>query len=67
MKTLLLILPKSEPEEEFTKLLSNDFNIETVNSEDEGFRIVDERIDEIVGILVDLDLTRTSGYRTVQE
>ena len=44
----------------------NDFNIETVNSEDEGFRIVDERIDEIVGILVDLDLTRASGYRILK-
>ena len=66
MKTLLLILPKSELEEEFTKLLSNDFNIETVNSEDEGFRIFDERIDEIVGILVDLDLTRASGYRILK-
>lgn len=63
MKKLLLIAPENELSVDFSGLLSQDFDIIRATAEDEGFKILDDRLDEIAAVLVDLDLTRNTGYR----
>ena len=63
MKKLLLIAPENELSVDFSGLLSQDFDIIRATAEDEGFKILDDRLDEIAAVLVDLSLTSNSGYK----
>ena len=65
-KSLLLVLPSDELAEEFEELLSEDFQLITAYDEDEGFEILDDKLDEIAGVLVDLELTRKSDYKIMR-
>ena len=63
MKKLLLIAPEDELSVDFSGLLSQDFEVIRAIDEDSGFKILDDRLDEIAAVLIDLDLTRNTGYR----
>ena len=62
MKKLLMIMPAGGLAGEFTGLLSDDFEIVTAESEEEGFKILDDHLEEISAVLVDLKLSRESGF-----
>ncbi len=62
MKTLLMIFPEGGLLEEFTGLLSSDFELIMTHSETEACQIVHDRLGEISAVVVDLELSRKAGY-----
>ena len=62
MKTLVAILPKGDLTDDITHLLSEDFHLICTDSEEEGCRIVHEKLDEISGVIIDLEETRKRDY-----
>ena len=62
MKSLLLVLPPDALAYEFVELLSDDFNVITADNEEEGFNILDDKLDEIAAVVVDLELTRKTDF-----
>ena len=62
LKTLLMIMPESGLATEFARLLSQDFELEVFDNEKDAFKALDEEYEKYSAVLVDLDITRNSGY-----
>ena len=67
IKKVILIVPEGGLEEEFTELLSQDFEVLKVSDEEQGFRLLDDRLEEISAILIDLNLTRETDFKIIRK
>lgn len=61
-KTLLLIVPDGGLAEEFSNLLSQDFELAVYNNEKAAFEALDDDYQRYSAVLVDLALTRSTDY-----
>ncbi|MBQ9360202.1 MAG: GGDEF domain-containing response regulator [Lachnospiraceae bacterium] len=66
MKKLLMILPSGGLAGELTGLLSDDFEIVVAENEEDGFKLLDDHLEEISAVLADLKLSKASGYIIVK-
>ncbi len=67
VKKIILISPESAIAKEFIELLSQDFEILRTDDEDQGFSLLDDRLDEISAILVDLKLTSDTDFKIIRK
>lgn len=67
IKKIILISPENDLAKEFIELLSQDFEILRTDDEDQGFQLLDDRLEEISAILVDLGITRRTDYKIIRE
>ena len=67
IKKVILIVPEGGLAEEFTELLSQDFEVLKVSDEEQGFRLLDDRLEEISAILIDLNLTRETDFKIIRK
>ncbi|MBR4474641.1 MAG: diguanylate cyclase [Oscillospiraceae bacterium] len=62
MNGILLIASKPSIKDTFTAMLSPAFQVALADSEEEGLRILNDRHDEFVAVLIELALARQSGF-----
>ncbi len=67
MKKIILIAPVSELRNEFSNLLSQDFEVIMAEDEELGFNIIDERLEEISAVLIDLNMTCSTDYLLIRK
>jgi diguanylate cyclase (GGDEF)-like protein len=66
-KKILVIVPSSALAAEFIEKLSFAFTVITTDNEEEGFRILNERTNDISAVLLDLNLARQSNFSFVDK
>lgn len=66
MKGILLIASKPAIKETFTAMLSQEFRVYSVDSEAEGLQTLNEEHNNIAAVLIELELTRKSGFAFAQ-
>ena len=67
IKKIILITPKHDLAREFTRLIAQDFEVIRVDDEEQGFELLDDRLEEISAVLVDLDLTRATDFLLIRK
>lgn len=67
MKKILIIVPAGGLAGELSGLLSEDFDIVMAADEEEGFKTLDDNLEEISAVLVDLRLSEESGFSIIKK
>ena len=67
IKKVILISPESDQVREFIGLVSQDFEVMRVDDENQGFNMLDDRLEEISAVITDLNLTKETDYLIVRK